>query len=94
MNEFIRRLFRHTPTQEDTFKALQGYSYEEVHNALVKAFRAQNRILSFQFYVIWEEEWDSECVRRNQLLKKYNWTHEEFLAEYLKRDNPPVFKNP
>lgn len=86
MFSIFKTILKKKPTAEETFKCLQGYTYEEVTEALVKEFNKQDKYLTFNFYRIVNSDSDNNVVeRRNKVFEKHYWTHSTYLDEMRKR---------
>lgn len=85
--DFFKRRPKHT--EEDTFKALQGYSFEDVRRALVKEYANQTSILSMASYMLLPnsdlKRIDKWQKARDKVLQKHGWTHAEYVSEFLRR---------
>ena len=78
-------------TEEDTFKALQGYSFEDVHAAVMNAFKKQEYILNTELFIVVRAAnvipnidlpW---LTKRDQIIENLGWTHEQYVNEYHER---------
>lgn len=90
---FFKRKPKYTP--EDTFNALRKVTYEELRNALADEFEKQDRILTFGFYCVLDEDIASErndkveinvIRRRAAVLSNNGWTYKDFKEEFFRRE--------
>jgi hypothetical protein len=83
--------FKRKPSVDDTYYALRGYTYEQVEVELLKSFKKQNALLTFEIYILIPisigipDKWMAD---RNAVLAKHAWTQDKFCTEFLKRNKP------
>lgn len=82
------------PSEEDTFRRLRGYEYEEVRVELIKLLGEQARLMHFfryMFRFIFDRknctgDYLEESVKeRDELFKRLGWTHERYVNELVRQ---------
>jgi hypothetical protein len=90
---FGRSFTQKTHLEEDTFRRLRGYEYEEVRVELIKLLGEQARLMHFFRYMfrsIFDKknctgDYIEESVKeRDELFKRLGWTHERYVNELVK----------